>query len=171
METSAAIDTPTGEPILLEIRIAPLAYWALQDPDPWTPWLGFSHWAPWRALGLGAVFLLVAVLAGSTLLQAAVIFTTVVLAGSEVLHRRDYLTEGRLVRVSGFFGGRRKEFPLGEVETVQVFRPKLDQRFHAGNVEVCTVTGGTTFIGIADPESVAQAIINARDTTAGAQGA
>jgi membrane protein implicated in regulation of membrane protease activity len=154
----------TGEPILLEVRTAPEAYWAFLDPGPWTRVLGFSYWAPWRALALGALGVVAGMAVHSDLLLGISLAGALALAISEVLHRRDFITTTRIVRQSGLFGNRRTELPVASVERVQVSYPKVAWRFRAGDVEVSGVGQGLTLVGVADPEAVAEAIINARDS-------
>jgi hypothetical protein len=157
-----ASDRVTGEPILLEIRTAPDAYWALID-GPLTALNGFSYWAPWRALGVGALASLLGVALESRLLMGLSFGGSVLLGLSEVGSRRNYLTSKRLVRQSGLFGGRRRELLLASIQHVSVSYPKDDQRFAAGSVEVVGGSGAMTFVCIPKPVAVAEAIVRARD--------
>ena len=164
---SQATDRLTGEPVILEIKTAPGIYWSVVDPGPWTRLIGLSFWVPWRALSLGALGAVVGLAVRSGLLLGVSAVAGVVLGTSEMLHRRDFITSHRIVRQSGILGRRRVELLLTDVQDVRVSYFEDAQRFRAGDVEVSGRGSGLTFQGVADPQSVAEAIRTRR----GAQGA
>ena len=169
-----AADDVTGETVVLEVQTAPETFWALLDPGPWTRLLGFSYWAPWRALAIGAAAVVLALAARSNLVLAGALLATIALGVSEVLHRRDFVTTRYIVRQSGIIGRHRAVFPVGDVEEVRVSYHDDARTFRGGDVEVRGQGWGVTLQCVASPQAVADAILRARDegrTAGGARGA
>ena len=98
----------------------------------------------------------------SDLLRGGGLIGATVLGALELWHRRDFLTSTRVVRQYGVLGRRRREVKLEDIERVEYSYPRFGRTFNAGDVEVTAVGGGFTFVGVPEPEVLAQRILDAR---------
>jgi hypothetical protein len=157
------VDPRTGEPVIWEIRPSSAVYANVLDLSGAARAGAFGQRAPWRALCVGIIGLVgVLVLGGTERHGVAVLVAALIVGTFESVGRRDFVTSSRVVRQSGILGSTREEIPVEQIERVEVSYPRFGERFGSGDVEVKASYMGLTFIGVADPEGLAKAILDAK---------
>jgi hypothetical protein len=155
--------TPSApERILVYIRPAAATLWNVADLSGSTQLLALAQRAPWRSILIAVVVVVVSSMSGSDLLLGWGLIASLGLGGLELWHRQDILTTTRLVRQYGIFGRRRKELLLRDIQRVEFSYPRFGKYFHAGDVDVVGIGRAFTFVGVHEPEALAQAILDAR---------
>lgn len=156
------IDQATGEPILLEIRTSAATHWNALDISSATTRVARTQKAPWRSIGFAIAGVVVATLLGAGTFIGGVLVSALAMGALEVWNRRDFLTPKRLVRQYGLLGNKRDVLLLADIERVEFSYPRFGKLLGAGDVEASGIGKGFTFVGVRDPEGLAQAILNAR---------
>jgi hypothetical protein len=118
--------------------------------------------APWRSIGVGLLVVVASSVLKMDLLLGVGLIGATLLGAVELWHRRDFLTTTRVVRQYGILGGRRQEVRLEDIERVEFSYPRFGRAFNAGDVEVTAIGGGFTFVGVGEPDVLAQRILDAR---------
>lgn len=147
------VDRRTGEPILFEFRRFVLSGTLQMN-------VAFETF-PWRSFLLGLVLLvsLLALFGPEGGFAGLALFCALVFL--EMWHRRDFATPRRVVRQSGFFGGRRVEIPFEEIDRVEfaVYPNFPEKALGVGEVTILGDRVVLTFSGIREPGGVAQHIL------------
>jgi hypothetical protein len=150
------------ERLLMEIRPSAAALANVLDISGATQVLALAQRVPWRAVLCGLGVVIVSAPLRSDLLLGGGLILALALGFVESWHRRDFLTSRRVIRQYGLLGNKRKELQLTEIERVEYSNPRFGRAFGAGDVDVIGIGKGFTFVGVPEPEALAQAILDAR---------
>jgi hypothetical protein len=156
------------EIVLREIRASAAAWANVLDLSGATSGIVMLERTPWRAvLAILAGLLLVHLLEMPDPAIGVVLVAGAIMGAVEAIHRRDFITESHVVRQSGLLGGKRIAIPLDEIQRVEYSYPRFGEHFHSGTVDVIGDRRGITFVGVANPEELADFILQAKARVTG----